>query len=142
MGVPAGRGETSPRDGEGRAGLTRFVVVLLQAGDVSAPHRQDGVDGDGQGACGVPGSGQRHLEVHPGLAQRDEAEDHHPSQAQQQAQLAADLPGLVQQPPAQGQLRLPALVHIRKPAAERPPPGSALRPTTPGACCQTPSHPA
>lgn len=93
-----------PRDSASRAGLTRFVVMLLQAGDVGAPHRQDGVDGDGPGACRVPRRCQRHLEVHPGLAQRDESEGHHASQAQQQAQLAADLPGLMQQAPAEGQL--------------------------------------
>lgn len=75
----------------------------MQAGAVRALHKEDGADGDGQGARRVPRGQQWHLEVDPGLAQRDETDDHHASQAQCQTQQAADLLGLMQQPPAYGQ---------------------------------------
>lgn len=52
----------------------------------------------------MPRRSEWHLEVDPGLAQRDETDDRHAEQAQCQAHLAADLLGSVQQPPAHGQL--------------------------------------
>lgn len=67
----------SLRNGESRAGLTSILVVLFPAGDVRTPHKEDGVDGDGQGATRVPRGFQWHLEVHPRLAQSDETDDHH-----------------------------------------------------------------
>lgn len=101
---PWDKEEMSPRKGEYRVGLTSILVVLMEAGDVRAPHKEDGVDGDEQGAIRIPRGCQWHLEVDPGLAQSDETDDHHASQAQCQAHLTADLLGSVQQPPAQGQL--------------------------------------
>lgn len=98
------RREMSPRKGEYRAGLTSILVVLMKAGDVRALHKEDGVDGDGRGAIRIPRGCQWNLEVDPGLAQGDETDDHHASQAQCQAHLTADLLGSMQQPPAHGQL--------------------------------------
>lgn len=91
-------------NGEYRTGLTSILVVLLYAVDVRALHKEDGVDVDGQGAIRVPRRCEWHLEMHPGLAQRDETDDHHASQGQSQAHLVADLLGSMQQLPGQGQL--------------------------------------
>ena len=76
------RGKRSPRNGEYKAGLTSILVVLMQAGDVRAPHKEDGIDGDGLGASRVPRGHQWYLEVDPGLAQTDEADDYQAGQAQ------------------------------------------------------------
>lgn len=110
----------SPSNGKDRAGLTSILVILPQAGDVQAPHEEDGVDGEGLGASRVPRGPQWHLEVHPGLAQRDETDDHHASQAQCQAHHAADLLGLMQQPPAKGQQCKDAATPALRPAADGP----------------------
>lgn len=93
----------SPENAGSRAGLTSSPVVLMHAGDVETLRKENGVDGDGEGASRVPRGCQWHLEVDPGLAQRDATDDHHASQAQYQAQLVAELLGLLQQPPARGQ---------------------------------------
>lgn len=76
-GVPRDRGEMSTRNGVSRAGLTSVVVLLMQAGDVRTPHKEDGVDGHGPGrrVSRTPRGCQWHLEVDPGLAQSDETDD-------------------------------------------------------------------
>ena len=73
------RGKRSPRN---RAGLTSVLVILVQAGHIRAADDKDGVDGDGPEAR-VPQGCQRHLEVDPGLVQRDEADDDYAGQTQQ-----------------------------------------------------------
>lgn len=40
------------RDEDG-ASLTCILIVFIHAGDVRAPHEEDGVNGDGLGASGV-----------------------------------------------------------------------------------------
>jgi hypothetical protein len=67
----------------------------MEAGDLWAADKEDGVDGDGQGASRVPRGHQWHLEVDPGLAKGDETNHHHASEGQCQAQLVGDLPGLM-----------------------------------------------
>lgn len=101
--------------------LTSVLVVLMHAGDIRASHEEDGVDGDGLGASRVPRGCQWHLKVDPGLAQRDETDDHHAGQAEHQAQLATKLLGLVQQPPAHGQLGMADYTPVLKPVGDYPP---------------------
>lgn len=79
---PEQRGKRGPRNSEHRAGLTSILVILVHAGHIRAADEQDGVDGDGSEAR-VPRECQGHLEVDPGLAQRDEADDDYAGQAQQ-----------------------------------------------------------
>ena len=79
---PKQRGKRSPRSSEYRAGLTSILVILVQAGHIRAADDEDGVDGDGPEAR-VPQGCQGHLEVDPGLAQRDETDDDYAGQAQQ-----------------------------------------------------------
>lgn len=129
------RGEMSPRNSECRVGLTSILVVLILAGGVRALHKEDGIDEDGGVASSIPRGHQWHLEVDPVLAQRDETDGHHAGQAQHQAQLVTDLLGLMQQPPAHGQLGMAESTPVPKPAADCPLPVSALSPAT------QPSHP-
>lgn len=124
---PEQRGKRGPRNSEHRAGLTSILVILVHAGHIRAADEQDGVNGDGPEAR-VPRGCQGHLEVDPGLAQRDEADDDYAGQAQQEVQLAADPLGLMQQPPAHGQLRVAEPILVRTPAVGGPPPGSASGP--------------
>lgn len=44
-----GQRRNEPRNGESRARLTSIVVLLMHAGDVITPHKEDGVDGHGLG---------------------------------------------------------------------------------------------
>lgn len=99
-------GGEDPPQGREEGVLTSILVVLVQAGAFRALYEEHRVDKDAWGALPLPGRSQRHLEVHPGLAQRHKGDGEDASQRQHQAGVACDPLGVVQQSPADGEQQL------------------------------------